>query len=76
MSVWGALTPVALRAPSVSAPPNRNFLLCLDSEGDQVSPYWAGLNRVVDALVRGYTTAARECAFASEDMQPWMRLRF
>jgi hypothetical protein len=39
MSVGGALTPVALRAPSVSAPPtgtfyfaqNRNFLLCLDS---------------------------------------------
>ncbi len=31
MSVWGALTPVALRASSVSAPPNRNFLLCLDS---------------------------------------------
>ena len=39
MSVGGALTPVALRAPSVSAPPktgtfyfaqNRNFLLCLD----------------------------------------------
>ena len=28
---WGALTPVALRAPSVSAPQNRNFLLCLDS---------------------------------------------
>ena len=29
---WGALTPVVLRAPSVSAPQNRNFLLCSKPE--------------------------------------------